>query len=243
MDFDNRWNARFVWHGIDGNEYWGSISVTNFIAEMTENNIALELFSPARDFEDLLGKVVKDAEAYVQWCTKYETFNTLQQDSLRNFFMGAIGELFFTFFLTERKRIYIESQARIFDFHDVVPRSVTANDYGVDMTGKVTIDNTIQDCVFQSKFWSHKAGMPMPPMTYEIAAKAYCDGMLSCGMDPAADSNIFICWTGSMDRVSVWLKKSPLYPKLVFIDKDVVDQNTADPLFWQAFADFIKCIN
>jgi hypothetical protein len=243
MNFDNNWKARFVWHGMDGNEYWGSISVTDFIAEMTDNSIALELFSPARDFEDLFDKTEKGATMYVQWCAKYETLNALQQDSLRNFFMGAIGELFFTFFFAERKRIYVESQSRIFDFHDIVPRPVTASDYGVDMTGKVTVDNTVYNCVFQSKFWSHKAGMPMLPMTYEIAAKAYCDGVLSCGLDPVADRSIFICWTGSMDRVSVWLKKSPVYPKLVFIDRDVVNQNTSDPVFWQAFADFVKRIN
>ena len=242
MNFDNNWNARFVWHGMDGNEYWGSISITDFFKEMIEEDNMIDLFAPAEDFDDLFARIEDAGVAYVEWCSRYETLNAAERDSLWNFFLGAMGELFFTFFLTERKRIYIESQTRIFDFHDVVPRPVTASDYGVDMTGKVTVDNTVYGCVFQSKFWRKAPGMPMLPITYEIAAKAYCDGVLSCGLDPVADRSIFICWTGSMDRVSVWLKKSPVYPKLVFIDRDVVDQNTSGPVFWQAFADFVKRI-
>ena len=104
MNFDNNWNARFVWHGMDGNEYWGSISITDFFKEMVEEDNMIDLFTPAEDFDDLFARIEDAGVAYVEWCSRYETLNAAERDSLWNFFLGAMGELFFTFFLTERKR-------------------------------------------------------------------------------------------------------------------------------------------
>ena len=158
----------------------------------------------------------------------------------------ALGEFFFTVLMQNVKTILIKNintnKLERFDFDYVCPRLVNEIDYGVDLTGMVSRNNSWYNCAIQVKFWN--------PFTDNMITNTIVSGVDSDAcrnhfINPEDNYNIFICWLGTDKNVSRYLKANKLlYKHLVFIDMDVLNINVNNklPQFWIILNDNIKSI-
>ena len=227
------WLHRFTWNGLNNDLPQNSISIVNFIKE-TDIFSNVKFPNNAKGFFNLIKKTV--VNKYIDWCLTKNNYNEDEQENLRKFFLGCMGEYFFYVFLKEVKTILIKNEntqyLEQYFFNNVCPRFTNDMDYGVDFTGTVDHNNDSYNVVFQVKFWDPEYNPRK--FSYDTASNVFTDAILSNYID-LKHANIFVCWLSDINKVSKYLKDYKLlYQRIKFIDKDVLDKtiNNKLPTFW-----------
>lgn len=238
---ENTWLDRFTWNGLYNDLPQNAVSIVNFEQETQ----AFKKLAELTDARTFYKEVSKLAMAYVQWCITKDKYDAMEQQDLRNFFMGAVGEFFFMVLLQEVRCILIKNlitrKIERFDFSYVCPRLEGEIDYGVDLTGKISNGSTYRNCAIQVKFWNPDTDTPI---TNKIASGVFADAVCNNFIDIRESNNIVVCWLGDTRKVSRFLKENrKLYKHIVFIDMEALDNsvNKSNPFFWKTLRE--KLIN
>lgn len=241
-NYNQTWLIRFTWNGLFNDSPQNAISIIKFAKE---TNI-FDNIPTFKNVKDFYKYIKKTANEYVSWCKTKDIYTDDECKDLNNFFTGALGEFFFTVFMQNVKTLLIKNintnKLERFDFDYVCPRLVNEIDYGVDLTGMVSRNNSWYNCAIQVKFWN--------PFTDNMITNTIVSGVDSDAcrnhfINPEDNYNIFICWLGTDKNVSRYLKANKLlYKHLVFIDMDVLNINVNNklPQFWMILNDNIKNI-
>ena len=97
-DIKGTWLYRFTWNGLNNKLPQNSISIVNFIKE-TDIFSNVKFPNNAKGFFNLIKKSL--VNMYIDWCLTKNHYNEAEQEDLRNFFVGCMGEYFFYVFLIE----------------------------------------------------------------------------------------------------------------------------------------------
>ena len=231
-DSYNIWLERFTWNGLHNDSPQNKVSIVNF-EKQTHAFKNMQVMSNAKSFYKEISKI---ATKYVEWACTKSVYNDMEKQDLRNFFIGAIGEYFFTILLQDVNCMLIPNQitnkVERYDFDNVCPRLRKENDYGIDLTGMVSIANTYYSCAIQVKFWNPETDTLI---TNTIASGAFTDALLNNFIDVEQGKNVVVCWLGDTRHVSHYLTDNrKLYKHILFIDKNVLDNSVNDkmPQFW-----------
>lgn len=223
------WENRFIWNGFYGNESWTNLSIIRFAQDTARFK---DLF-----FENTLNfyKEIKSiSNDYVNWCSTQikEKDKEPILNELRQFFIGAIGEFFFTKLFEHKNSLVVREKKIKYDFYDICPRLIADSDFGVDLTGVVSHNGKTYDCVFQVKFWS--PFIDSYQITNKIIQPVHSDAIENEMIDNKDDDNIFICWLGNKEHISKYIAKNKVSRHVVFIDRDVLKSNIDnDSKFWE----------
>lgn len=234
----NNWKNHFVWCGIYGDSIYSLISIDKFANETNKlKNIS---FKNTLDFY----KQIKNlASEYSDWCyLKDNKLTEEEQNNLKLFFIGTIGEYFFVNLFNHKNSLVIGEKNKIYTFYNICPRLMDETDFGVDLTGTVSPSTGgSYDCVIQVKFWSPFVNESI--ITNHIVQTVHSDAIENEMIDNKDNDNIFICWLGDMKHVSRWISKNKLNRHIVFIDRKVLKQNIdGDNEFWAKISEEISKI-
>lgn len=229
------WSNKFIWNGIDGRSPKCAISIINYAKETGAlDNI---LVNKANDMYNVIDRLSND---YCQWIIgKDQSYTSEELNCLRYFFIGSLGEFFFTHYINEVKCMLIKKKStdkcvERYDFKYVCPRLNNETDFGVDLTGMVSNRDKYYPCVLQVKFWNpynHRN------ITNAIAQSAHSDGICNGFINDDDDKNIVICWLGNTSNVSKWLEENKkLYSHIIYIDSIALNYsiNEKMPDFWKS---------
>lgn len=230
------WSSRMVWTGLFCNERRADLNVLKFLRELSP------FASSSINDVNAFWKLVKDvSHHYRNWCqNKDEALTEEELEALSYHFVGCIGEYFFYKLFEKHNTLFIDN--KLYTFNYVCPRLDDEKDYGVDLTGVVS-DNCSpenKECALQVKFWNPNSKDFQ--MTYDCLSRVYTDAVLNGFIDHTQDRNIFVCWLNDDSQVSKALRMSPLFPKIVFIGKKVLDINInkKHPEFWNQFLEELR---
>lgn len=240
-NYNNIWLNHFIWKGLTGLYPQNHISIVNFAKET-------DVFSnigKLHNVNDLFNIVTKLSNTYVNWCNTKDNFTKDEKIRIKDFFIGALGEYFFTYVLDELKCMLIPNikngKLERYDFKHICPRLLKEQDFGIDLTGMLSYNNKYYPVALQVKFWNP---MTDNPITNEIAQKAHSDAICNNFINQNDNKNIVICWLGNTKKVSKYLTlNDKLYEHIIFIDMHVLDNCINDnmPNFWDTF--LYKLIN
>lgn len=168
------------------------------------------------------------------------------KSSIKNHFVGSLGEFFFCFMLNDRKEFLLpynigDNTKTAFNFSNVTPRLENEDDFGVDLVGDIEYIDKKNPCAIQVKFWNPVSkkltsdGLTRLMFTNEMASGVYTDAVLNGYIDNDSKKSVIVCWTLNKNRVSKWLKRNVmLSSKMSFLDlpvlKNKVDKKS--PEFW-----------
>ena len=222
------WDDRFTWKGIYGDKIISSLSIIMYNNE-TSNLKNLSFNNTLSFYNQMKAESVR----YADWCkTKKPQLSQYELEKLVMFFLGCIGEFFFYELFNHKNQLIIADKNKAYTFYDICPRLSNEYDFGVDLTGRVSVLDKSYDCVFQVKFWN-----PFSEVSFidnHIAQAVHSDAIVNDMINMSDIDNIFICWLGTKDNVSSWLSKNNLNKHIVFIDKKVLKDNIdGDSIFWQ----------
>lgn len=221
------WENKLVWGGLYGNAPKVSISISRFNKETH----LLSEFKGVDCVDDFYKKAKSLAKKYIKWVKDYDNiYNDIEYHDMENFFIGGMGEFFFTCLLNEG-RLLIEKNGRIkvYDFDYVAPLLPGEKDFGIDLTGVVDGRN----CVMQVKFWNPFSD---EILTTDILQKAYAEGVLNEHINPTEKENVVICWLGNEEKISVHLRDNKkLQEHIIFVDKKALSLSAdkKNPVFWE----------
>ena len=237
---DDVLSKRFTWCGLSGKypKYTTNIikfnSETNVFANMKRCYTSVELFS----------ETDKLAKKYVEWVkSKDSSYSKNEYDDMHRFFVGAIGEYFFWYILSELKCVIAPDASGIlkrYDFNHVSPTLNDSIDLGVDLYANV---NDVPS-VIQVKFHNPFAKSTEPWTT--IVQKAYAEGISKRIIGLDGKENVFICFLGNENTIYSNLKKARQYQKNVVAIGRTSLENTVDnrlkESFWDKFYDHLSLI-
>lgn len=210
-------------------------SISKFFKTLPESEPLFNVNSVDTFFKELSNTASK----YALWCDyvsqkeKSYVFTKKELESLRNAFVGYVGGEYFYMNIVMDK-----SGASLFTrngsnhdkvkFRYVCP--VTIEDYGIDGT---CIDSDGQNCVLQIKGYNPYS---QEKLGIEVMQKAGYEGVVNQYINPMGKKNIIVCWFGSDDKVSLWLKRNKkLNEQVRFIDKECLERSLGDDkTFWQS---------
>ena len=230
------WENKLVWAGLYGNAPKVSISISRFNKETH----LLDEFKGVDCVDDFYKKAKSLADKYVKWVKNYDDiYNNTEYHDMLNFFIGGMGEFFFTYLLNEG-RLLIEKNGRIkvYDFDYVAPLLPGEKDFGIDLTGVVDGRN----CVMQVKFWNPFSD---EVLTTDILQKAYAEGVLNEHINPTEKENVVICWLGNEEKISAHLRDNKkLQEHIIFVDKKVLSRSAdkKNPVFWESLTDRLSTL-
>lgn len=238
VDKEFTWKSRFIWNGLEGDMPKNSIGIATFEKETK----LFRRMAVCKNTNEFYKQVDTIAKGYVKWVDSKGNYDEDEKTDLINFFKGSIGEYFFSLLLDNVKCMDIRNQKsnkiQRFDFNKICPLLPGEDDYGIDLTGKVSDkDGNYYDVAIQVKFWNPNNDRVI---TNAIAAGAYTDAVLNKFIDADENSNIVICWLGNTKKVSKWLKNNKkLYKHILFVDNGVLDYciNNKMPQFWNMLHD------
>lgn len=242
-DYKNCWLDRFTWKGIFGDTPKHSISIVNF-AKQTTFLDNIPIVSNVINFHKKINNL---SDQYIKWVISIDNSYTQEElEDIKNFFLGAIGEYFFVFLLTENKRILIKtatnSKLQNYDFNYIAPRLKGEYDVGVDLTGVISYGQELHNCALQVKFWNPFIDTPI---TNKIIQGIHSDAICNNFIDNNENNNIIVCWLGNTQNVSKYLIANKLlYKHIIFIDNNALDNsiNYQNKLFWMKLNDALKDI-
>ena len=221
-NFKSIWKNRFLWKGLNGNETFGTINILRFL-ETVE-------FSEWKDIDSFYKWVIDSAAKYQVWCSGRKQLSVKESDSLRNHFIGALGEFFFVNALSFGRKFAINKT--LYSFDDVSLIS-DVEDFGIDACCRLSFGNETENAVIQIKFWNP---FSKEKVSAELVLKAYSQGDLEDFIEPKIQKKpIIICWLGNEKSVSIYLKQyEKLYKKVLIIDKKELQKNldNLDNIFW-----------
>lgn len=230
------WESRLTWMGLNGREPKHTTTILRFNKEtgalgtMKRVNTAHEFYKEA---DRLAGQ-------YVEWVKpKNKMYSKKEYEDMHNFFVGAMGEIFFYRLFEDVKCIMAPDATGTYvryDFNYVSPTLKEDKDAGVDFTASV---NDVAS-VLQSKFWNPfaKKGMDL-----DVIQKAYAEGVSKDLINKDEKANVFICYLGNEDSVFRWTKEYKQYRNnVVPIGFKALDVsiNNRNQIFWNNLYDFLK---
>lgn len=228
------WYNRFTWRGIYGdNNAAHAINIFRFF----KNTHKEETLRGIRNVSDFYKKTTSLANTYVEWCKEKESHSAEEYADLWNFFVGSIGEFFFTYLFDQVKSVICvnDRKAIVYNFNFVSPLLNGEKDWGIDLTGKISDKHGDRNCVIQVKFWNPFANKTLQ---MDVMQKAFAEGVLNNYISPSEDKNVVICWLGDEeDSVSHFLRvNEPLENHVVLIGKKALNAtiNDRDGVFWDS---------
>ena len=232
-----KWTTRAVWRGKYGTDMFVNISICRW----NEDTKCLHNLS-FNNTMDYYKQMKKLAEQYANWCAlKNPKLTDEEKEYLMFHFVGFIGEFFFVTLFEIKNQLIVRTKNMTYTFYDVCPLDAVSEDFGVDLTGRVTKSNSSEsaDCVFQVKFW-HPFSKKKIDMG--ICMKLWGQATLEEMINHNDNDNLFICWLGDITNVSMWVNRyEKLSKHIVYIDKQVLKDNVDnDPIFWEKFAEKIE---
>ena len=233
------WENRLTWMGLNGKEPKHTTSIYRFNKE-TNAFANMKVVDTAANF---FNEVDKLANAYVEWVKgKNKGYSKKEYEDMRDFFVGAIGEIFFYRLFEEVKCIMAPDATGTYaryDFNFVSPTLKSDKDAGVDFTAAI---NDVPSVV-QTKFWNPFA---RKSMELDIIQKAYAEGVSKQLIDKDEKKNVFICWLGSEESIYRKTKEYKQYREnVVAIGYGALDVsiNNRNKIFWTNLYDFLKNIS
>lgn len=229
------WRYRFTWRGLYSDKAYCGINILSFLRD-TNAQDELRGIKDATKFRTVVGKLAKK---YVEWTKTRESHTENEYRDMLNFFVGAIGEFFFTYLFHNSKKILCEENDKIvtYDFNYVAPLLKNEKDFGIDLTGVVCDRESERNCVLQVKFWDSYS---TEWLTTEVAQKAFCEGVLNKHIDSNEYKNVIICWLGDDSKISPFLKENKeLYKHIIFIGRKALKFtiSEANEIFWNGIVD------
>lgn len=230
----SNWENRFTWR--KGKIISNSTSINRYNAE----TLAFSNIKIAKNTNELFSIIEDTASDYVYYVKSkgYSYYNSKDYADLRNFFVGAIGEYFFYFLLTELHAMDVftsyDEMCRI-DFNYVAPAlpSVLKKDLGVDMTCYANDTPS----VLQIKFYNPNIKSKF--RVKEIVQSMCAEGSVKNIINTRESSNMYICHIGKESVVYNWIKKfGEFYRKnVICIGENSLNYtvNNKNTIFWQKF--------
>ena len=230
------WESRLTWMGLNGKEPKHTTTIIRFNKETG----ALGTMNEVKTADEFYKEAVRLADVYVEWVqTKNKMYSKKEYEDMRNFFVGALGEIFYYRLFEDVKCVMAPDATGTYvryDFSYVSPTLKDDKDAGVDFTASV---NDIPS-VLQSKFWNpfaHKG------MEIDVIQKAYAEGVSKGLINKDEKANVFICYLGSEESVFRQTKQYKQYRNNVvpigFHALDVTINNRL-PSFWNNLRGFLK---
>ena len=171
---------------------------------------------------------------YIEWVKSVEpTYSNAENDDMRNFCIGAFGEIFFNCLLTNVNSLLVSNE--MYHFQNVVPVPLKSSehDFGVDAVCTYSVGVKEKDCAIQIKFWNPFAGTTLNMSVIQgVFGQAVAEELIK----PEETKNVIICWLSTDNEVSSFLKENKaLYRHVVFIDAKTLNQNINNqvPFFWR----------
>lgn len=236
-NLDKTLARRLTWAGLNGKNPKHTTTIARFNAETGAFSTS---FAGVEDSASFFKKAVEVSNAYVEWVkSKDKGYSELEYSDMRNFFVGAIGELFFESIMENIKCIFAPDRGkdyRRYDFHQVSPER-ERKDFGVDFYALV---NDIPS-VIQVKFWNpfNKKNT----VGVDIVEKAHSQGVARDIIDNSDKGNVVICTLGSEESIFSSLKRVPEYrDKVVVIGRNALMATVDNRLqltFWERFFNFL----
>lgn len=243
------WYNRFIWQGLYGKAHIESLSIYRFARETGSFN-NLPIFSSVAK----LHKHIHDTlcTEYVKWCKEKDltiftnTYNGREDDvekDLRNFFLGAMGEYFFVFFLEEIGEIVVNGHP--YSFKYVHPLLSKESDSGVDLCGVIVKHSKYEDsCVIQVKFWNPFIDVKI---TDNIISRAATTGIYNDYIIKDGEcENIVVCWLGkdgAMGATKFLRNNNNLFSHCLILGQDTLNKkinNKRNNTFWIDFNERMK---
>lgn len=232
------WENRLTWMGISGREPKHTTSIQRFNKE-TNAFADMKTVDTAADF---FKEVDRLANIYVEWVkSKNKGYSKKEYDDMHNFFVGAVGEIFFYRLFTDVKCVMAPDATGTYvryDFNYVSPTLKSDKDAGVDFTA--TINDVAS--VIQTKFWNPFA---KKSMDLDIIQKAYAEGVSKELIDKDEKKNVFICWLGGEESIYRKTKEYKQYrDNVVAIGYSALDVsiNNRNKIFWGGLYEYLKSI-
>lgn len=259
------WKSRFAWHGEHGDGSYPNINVVSFLKE---HDIDFNAAFKAGCFKvsSMFNVLDKMANEYVAWSfMKNKNFIDLYPEddtrleglrtSLRNHFIGCIGEFFFCFLLNDRKEFLVpynigDREKTMVNFSNVSPRLDNEDDFGVDLVGDIEYIDQHNTCAIQVKFWRPVRKNPDSTakermFTNDMASGVYTDGVLNGFIDNDSKKSLVVCWTLKEENLSRWLlRNTKLSSKMMFIDMSTLHTKIdgKSPEFWSQLKENLNTI-
>lgn len=221
------WESKFVWGGLYGNAPKPSIGIAKFNAKTH----LLSEFNGIISTSAFYKKAQSIASKYIKWVKgEDDIYTDMEYADMYNFFIGSMGEFFFTYVLDDVKCFYLSNggSAIRYDFNYVAPLLIGEKDFGIDLTGVVNDKN----CVIQVKYWNPYSDAML---TTDILQKAYAEGVLNEHIIPNEKENVVICWLGDDSKISSHLRdNTKLKDHIIFIDRKALAKNVdnRNTTFW-----------
>lgn len=233
------WRYRFTWRGIYGDKGYHAIAIFKFFNETN----AQEKLRGVKNVNDFYKKVTTLANSYKDWCGKKEEHTPEELADIWNFFVGAMGEFFFTYLLDDIKSVICtkDGKGKRYDFNYVAPLLKGERDWGIDMTGSISDEKGDRNCVVQVKFWNP---FTSKGLQIDVMQKAFAEGILNNFIYPNEYHNVVICWLGDEEAsVSRFLKQNePLNEHVILVGKKALNYtiNERNGIFWDNLVNKLK---
>lgn len=232
------WENRLTWMGLNGKEPKHTTTIIRFNKETG----ALDSMERVMTAQDFYKKSTELATVYTDWVkSKGKQYTEKEYEDMRNFFVGAMGEIFFYRLFEDVKCIMAPDATGTYvryDFNYVSPTLKDDKDAGVDFTASV---NDVPS-VIQSKFWNP---FGRKSMELDIIQKAYAEGISKDLINKDEKANIFICWLGNEDSVFRCTRQYKQYRENVvpigFKALDVTINNR-NKFFWDNLYEFLATL-
>lgn len=226
---DKNWRDRMTWKGCDGKCPKHTTSIhkwneeTNIFSNMKQVNNSDELFKEVSHMADL----------YVTWVKSKNEYSKDACEDMKNFFIGVMGEFFFTSLFEEVKCIMAKDfngDGQRYDFYYTSPTLKRETDLGVDLTA--VINDT--PSVIQIKFWNPYSKISLG---IDIVQKAYAEGISGDIILKDEKENVFICFLGKEDTFYNKIKSTNYKKNVVVIGKTALDLtiNNRNKIFWSNY--------
>lgn len=233
------WKKRLTWQGLNGREPKHTTSIIKFNEE-TNAFASLAGINTANKFFEAVEKLAGD---YTQWVsTKEHPYSEKEYNDMRNFFVGALGEMFFYHVFMDVKNLLVQTDNT--NTHDIVyfshvsPTLAKDKDYGVDFTA---VANGV-GCVMQVKFWNpFDTKTKMDAVT--VAQKAFAEGVAHDLIEPKQNNTVVLCCL--FDETTVYGKfasDSEWKRRVVVVGKDCLEKNIngeTKKVFWDNFVGYL----
>ena len=232
------WETRLTWMGLNGKEPKHTTTIIKFNKETG----ALDSMERVMTAQDFYKKSTELATVYTDWVkSKGKQYTEEEYKDMRNFFVGAMGEIFFYRLFEDVKCIMAPDATGTYvryDFNYVSPTLKDDKDAGVDFTAAV--NDTAS--VIQTKFWNP---FSRKSMEIDIIQKAYAEGVSKQLIDKDEKKNVFICWLGSEESIYRKTKEYKQYREnVVAIGYGALDVsiNNRNKIFWSNLYEYLKNI-
>lgn len=230
------WRNRLTYKGINGKLPKHTISIINF----NKDTNAFNNIGEVNNVNDFWNEVNKLATKYIDWIKTKNNYNDKECTFIHNFFIGAIGELFFYILFDEVRCLIVPDSDNVYyryDFSYVAPTTIGIKDGGVDFTAIVNDTPS----VIQIKFWNPNA---KKRMSLDVIQKAYAEGISNDMIDKDTNNNVFICWLGNESTIYNCVKDNyRQYKKnIVAIGRNTLDRciNNRNNVFWNKLKTFLQ---